>query len=122
MRFLLKLGATALAVWIAFTIVPGLEFTGSAWQLFVVAILVALVNGIVKPIMNLFSLPIVVLTLGLFLLITNALALSLVLWLGGPNMMDLGISSTGFFWATFLGALVISIVRWVAEWFIPDKE
>jgi putative membrane protein len=119
MRFLIKLAVTALAVWIAFTYVPGLDFTGSFWNLLVVAILVALVNGIVKPIMNLFSLPIVVLTLGLFLLITNALALQIVIWLSG--IWDLGLSSTGFFWATFWGAVVISLVRWVAEWFIPDE-
>jgi putative membrane protein len=121
MRFLLKLAITALGVWIAFSIVPGLDFTGAFWQLVVVAILVALVNAIVKPLMNLLSLPIVILTLGLFLLITNALALSLVLWLSGPDMMDLGISSTGFFWATFLGALVISIVRFIGERLIDNE-
>jgi len=49
------------------------------------------------------------------LLITNALALQLVIWLSEPERLDLGISSTGFFWATFLGALVISIVRFIAE-------
>ncbi|HET9203593.1 MAG TPA: phage holin family protein [Acidimicrobiia bacterium] len=120
MRFLIKLAVTALAVWIAFTYVPGLDFTGSFWNLVVVAILVALVNAIVKPLMNLFSLPIVILTLGLFLLITNALALQLVIWLSG--LMDLGLSSTGFFWATFWGAVVISVVRWAADWFIPDER
>jgi len=115
MKFLLKLAITALGVWIAFSIVPGLDFDGSIWNLLLVAVLVALVNGIVKPIMNLLSLPIVILTLGLFLLITNALALQLVIWLSEPERLDLGISSTGFFWATFLGALVISIVRFIAE-------
>ncbi|MGH8950249.1 MAG: phage holin family protein [Acidimicrobiia bacterium] len=115
MKFLLKLAITALGVWIAFSIVPGLDFDGSFWNLLLVAVLVALVNGIVKPIMNLLSLPIVILTLGLFLLITNALALQLVIWLSGPERLDLGITSTGFFWATFLGALVISVVRFIAE-------
>ena len=115
MKFVLKLAITALGVWIAFSIVPGLDFDGSIWNLLLVAVLVALVNGIVKPIMNLLSLPIVILTLGLFLLITNALALQLVVWLSEPERLDLGISSTGFFWATFLGALVISVVRFIAE-------
>jgi putative membrane protein len=75
----------------------------------------SLVNAIVKPLMNLFSLPIVILTLGLFLLVTNALALQLVIWLSAPERLDLGISSTGFFWATFLGALVISVIRFATE-------
>lgn len=115
MRFLLKLAITALAVWIAFSIVPGLDWTGSFWNLVVVAVLVALANAIVKPILVVLSLPIVLLTLGLFLLVTNALALQLVIWLSAPERLDLGISSTGFFWATLLGALVISVIRFIAE-------
>lgn len=115
MNFLLKLAITALGVWIAFSVVPGLAWDGSLWNLVLVAVLVALANAIVKPILNLLSLPVVILSLGLFLLITNALALQLVIWLSAPERLDLGISSTGFFWATFLGALLISAVRFVAE-------
>lgn len=115
MNFLLRLAITALGVWVAFSIVPGLDFDGSFWNLVLVALLVALVNAVVKPLMVLLSLPVVILTLGLFLLVTNALALQLVIWLAAPERLDLGITSTGFFWATFLGALVISVVRFVAE-------
>jgi putative membrane protein len=115
MKLILKLAITALAVWVAFSIVPGLDFDGSIWALIGIAVLVALVNGIVKPILNLLSLPIVVLTLGLFLLITNAIALALVIWLSAPERLDLGLTSTGFFWATFLGALVISVIRFAAD-------
>jgi putative membrane protein len=115
MNFILRLAITALGVWVAFSIVPGLDFDGSFWNLVLVALLVALVNAVVKPVMVLLSLPIVILTMGLFLLVTNALALQLVLWLSEPERLDLGITSTGFFWATFLGALVISLVRFVAE-------
>ncbi|MGH8914474.1 MAG: phage holin family protein [Acidimicrobiia bacterium] len=115
MNLLLRLAITALAVWVAVSIVPGLDFDGSAWALAGIAVLVALVNGVVKPILNLLSLPIVILTLGLFLLITNAIALQLVIWLASPDRLDLGLTSTGFFWATFLGALVISVVRFAAD-------
>lgn len=114
MKLILKLAITMLGVWIAFSIVDGLAYE-ELWKLAVVAVLVALVNAVVKPLMNLLSLPIVILTLGLFLLITNALALQLVIWLSAPERLDLGITSTGFFWATFLGALVISVVRFIAE-------
>ncbi len=114
MKLILKLAITILGVWIAFSIVDGLAYE-ELWKLAVVGLLVALVNGIVKPLMNLLSLPIVILTLGLFLLITNAIALQLVIWLSAPERLDLGITSTGFFWATFLGALVISVVRFIAE-------
>mgnify|MGYP006186193307 CR=1 FL=1 len=50
MNFVIKLAVTALAVWIAFSIVPGLDWTGSFWNLVVVALLVALANAIVKPV------------------------------------------------------------------------
>ena len=115
MHLILKIAITALGVWVAVSIVPGLDFEGSFWRLVLIAIVLSLVNGVVKPILNLLSLPIVILTLGLFLLITNAIALQLVIWLSGPDLMDLGLTSTGFFWATFLGALVISVVRFAAE-------
>jgi putative membrane protein len=115
MNFLIKLAITALGVWVAFSIVPGLDFDGSIWNLIVIAVVLSLVNAIVKPLMNLLSLPLVILTLGLFLLVTNALALQLVIWLSEPERLDLGLTSTGFFWATFLGALVISVVRFATE-------
>jgi len=115
MNFVIKLAVTALAVWIAFSVVPGLDWTGSFWNLVVVALLIGLANVIVKPLLVLLSLPVVILSLGLFLLITNALVLQLVIWLSEPERLDLGITSTGFFWATFLGALVISVVRFVVE-------
>lgn len=115
MNLILKIAFTALAVWVAVEIVPGLDFEGSFLNLAVIAVLVALVNGVVKPVLNILSLPIVILSLGLFLLVTNAIALQIVVWLSAPGRLDTGLTSTGFFWATFLGALVISIVRAITE-------
>lgn len=106
----LKLITYAAALWVAIWLVPGLEFEGSSWvsYLAVTALLVA-VNWWVKPVMKLLGLPFILITLGLFLLVINALALQLVIWLSS-DVFTLGLTSTGFFWATFLGALVISIV------------
>ena len=115
MRFLAKLVITAAAVWAAVGLVTGLSFDGSVWAFVGVALLVALVNGIVKPILNILTIPFILLTLGLSLLVTNALSLQLVLWLAAPDRLDLGFESTGFFWATFLGALVISVARMLLE-------
>jgi len=120
MKFLLKVGVTAVAVWIAVLVVSGLEFDGSWWNLAAVAILIGLANAVVKPILNLFSLPLIVLTLGLFLFVTNALVLQFVIWLSAPARFDLGLTSTGFFWATFFGAVVISLVRMVLDRFVTD--
>ena len=115
MNLIIKLAITAAALFVAVWLIPGLDFKGGALGFIVVAALVLVANAIVKPILNIFSLPLILLTLGLFLLITNALALQLVVWLSSPNNLDLGLTSTGFFWATFLGALVISVVRMILD-------
>lgn len=111
MKLIINLAITAAALWAAVWLIPGLDFAGTVVGFIVVSALVLAANAIVKPILNVFSLPLILLTLGLFLLITNALALQLVVWLSSPDVLDLGLTSTGFFWATFLGALVISVVR-----------
>ncbi len=114
MRFVLKLAATAAAIWVAVWIIDGLDFEGGFWAFVGVSLILLVANAIVKPILNILSLPLILVTLGLFLLITNALVLQLTIWLSS-DVLDLGLTSTGFFWATFLGALVISIVRWAAD-------
>jgi putative membrane protein len=74
---------------------------------------------VVKPIINVLSLPLILITFGLFLLVTNALALQVAIWLSS-SVFDLGLTSEGFFWSTFLGALVISVVSTVLEKVLPD--
>lgn len=120
MNRILGLAATAAGVWVAVKLVPGLDFDGSAWAFVGLALLVALSNAVVRPILKVLSFPVVLLTLGLFLLVINAVVLQLVVWLAAPERLDLGFTSTGFFWATFLGALVISLVRWVLDLVIDD--
>lgn len=112
MKLLIKLVVYAAAVWLAVQLVPGLDFTGDLAALLVIAILLGIVNTIARPIVTVLSLPLVILTLGLFLLVINALMFALVIWASGQ--FDLGLSSTGF-GATFLGALVVTIVSWIGE-------
>lgn len=115
MSLIIRLAITAAALWVAVWLIPGLDFVGTVVGFIVVSALVLAANAIVKPILNIFSLPLILLTLGLFLLITNALVLQLVVWLSAPDVLDLGLTSTGFFWATFLGAVVISLVRMILD-------
>ena len=111
---IVKLLATAAGLYVAVRIVSGLDYEGD-WVTFVIlAVVLALVNLVLKPVAKALSFPLILLTLGLFLLVVNALMLQLVVWLSHPDRMDLGLSSESFF-ATFLGALVISIIAWVAE-------
>ena len=114
MKLLLQYLATAAGLWVAVQI-TGLDFTGTVWTFLVVALVLFLANTIVRPILKVLTFPVIILTLGLFLLVVNALVLQLVVWLSQGERLDLGLTSSGFFWATFLGALVISIVRAILD-------
>jgi putative membrane protein len=112
MRLILKLLITAAAVWIAVQLVDGLDYSGGWLGLLAIAAILAVVNALARPIVTLLSLPIVLLTLGLFLLVINALMLGLTIWIS--EQFDLGFTSTGFT-ATFLGALIVTVVSWIGE-------
>ena len=120
MTFLVSLLGTAASVWVAVWLVDGFEFAGEWWQLLLVAVVVGLTNAIVKPILKLLSLPLVVLTLGLFLVVVNALVLQLAVWISGPDILDLGLTSEGFFWTTIFASVVVSVVGWLLGVLLPD--
>jgi putative membrane protein len=116
-NLLLRVGLNALAIWVAVQVVGGLDFVGEPLQLVLLALVMGVVNVIVKPIVKLLSFPLVLLTLGLFLIAINVLMFAIVVGLAGP--LDLGLSSDGFS-ATALGALVASVVVWVGDRILPD--
>ena len=118
MKTLVKLVVYAVAVWLAVRMVGGLHFDGTWVALAGIAVVLAIVNAVVKPILTVLSLPLIIVTLGLFLLVVNAMSLAVAIWLSGR--LDLGLASDGF-GATFLGALVISVVVWLAEAILPDQ-
>jgi putative membrane protein len=122
MKLVLTFLATAASLLVAVWIVSGLEFDGEWYQFLIVAAIMGVANTIVKPILKLFSLPLILLTLGLFLFVVNALVLQLVVWLSGESVFDLGLTSTGFFWATFWGSVVISITGWIIGIVLPDGD
>lgn len=122
MYALLRFLASAAALWVAVWWVDGFEFDGAWWQFLIAAAIMGVVNAIARPIIGFFSLPFIIVTLGLFLLVVNALALQLTVWLSGPDVFDLGLTSTGFFWTTFLAALTISIVSWLLDLIVPDGD
>jgi putative membrane protein len=85
-----------------------------------VAVIFGLVNAFVKPIAKLFSLPFIILTLGLFTLVVNALMLQITSWLAGALNLDFHVDS--FFWDAILGALVITFVSLLLNILIPDGD
>ena len=119
MRFLFRLLINAVALWVATRIVPGVTFTGETGYLIVVALVFGLLNALVRPILTLLTCPLLVLTLGLFTFVINAVILLLTSALS--EKLGLGFSVSGF-WAAFLGALVVSIVSILLSLLIPDPE
>jgi len=115
MNPILKIAITAAALWAAVWVVPGLQFENATFlKVLGVTLIVVVANAIVRPVLKVLSIPFILLTFGLFILVINAVVLQLAIWLSG-SVFDLGLTSTGFFWATFLGALVISVVSTVLE-------
>lgn len=118
MGFLIRLVVTAASLGVAVWIVDGFEFDGEWWEFLIVAFIMGVANAIVKPVLKLFSLPLILVTLGLFLFVVNALVLGLVVWLSGQ--FELGLTSDGFFWSTFLASIVVSIVSWIIGAVLPE--
>jgi putative membrane protein len=113
-------GALAVAVWLLDKITLTGAGTGKkVGTLLLVALIFGLVNFLVKPIVKLLSLPLLILTLGLFTLIVNALMLMLTSWLA--DKLDLSFHVEGF-WTAVLGGLIISIVSWALNMVLPDKD
>ncbi|MFD7438083.1 phage holin family protein [Streptomyces sp. NPDC059861] len=113
-------GALAVAVWLLDKITLTGDSTGKkVGTLLVVALIFGLVNFLVKPLVQLLSLPLLILTLGLFTLIVNALMLLLTSWLA--DKFDLSFHVEGF-WTAVLGGLIISIVSWALNVILPDRD
>lgn len=91
-----------------------------SWGLLLaVALVFGVLNAFVRPILKLLTLPLLILTLGLFTLVINALMLLLTSWVSG--VLDLGFHVTGF-WPAFWGALVVSIVSLILSIFVQEQE
>ncbi|MCG8347816.1 MAG: phage holin family protein [Chloroflexales bacterium] len=106
-RLILRWLISTLAIFAAVWLVPGIEFTGPGWQLGIVAVVFGLLNALLRPLLVLLTCPLVILSLGLFGLVINALMLGLTSALAE----NLGIAfRVDGFWPAFFGGLVISLV------------
>lgn len=106
----LRLLIGALGLWLASVLVPGIAIQGVG-TLLLAALLLGMTNALVRPLLILLTLPITVVTLGLFLLVINAAMLGLV-----AALLD-QFTIAGFFSALF-GALIVSMTGWIASWYI----
>ena len=115
----IRLIVNSFSIWVASLIVAGIELNGSIWQFLLVGLVFGLVNALIKPILAFFSTPLIVLTLGLFTLILNALLLWLVAWLAGLLTEPPVLVVNGFI-AALLGSLVISLISWALSFILPE--
>jgi putative membrane protein len=111
--FLLRVAIVALGLWLATQILPGLQFDTPGYLLGA-ALLLGIVNAIVRPIAVLLTLPLTLLTLGLFLVVINAAMLGLV------ALLLAGFHVSGF-WTAVGGALIVSLTGWLAAGLIGNN-
>lgn len=111
--FFVRTLITAVGLWIAAAIVPSMEFA-SGWTLLGAALLLGIVNGIVRPVFIFLTLPITILSLGIFLLVINAAMLGLV------AAVLKGFVLGGFF-SAILASIIVSLTSWFASSFIGPR-
>jgi putative membrane protein len=108
--FLLRLMISALGLWLAARLVPGMQIHG-AWTLLGASFLLGAVNAFVRPVAVLLTLPFTILTLGFFLLVINAAMLAIVAWLlDGFRLASFG--------SALLGSIIVSLTGWLASWWV----
>ena len=114
MRFLLKLLLNGVAIVAADWLVDGLHLRDMTTAL-IAGVMLGLVNALVRPLLFLLTLPFTLITLGLFIFVLNAICL------GIAAALVPGFEIDGW-WAAFLGALVVTVVSWILNALLPDKD
>jgi putative membrane protein len=114
-RLGIRLVLVALVFGLSAHLVNGIHINGGFLSLLWIAVIFTLVNAIVGPILRLFSLPLVVLTLGLFLLIINAVLFAITAWLSSRLSVD-------SFGAALLGGIIVGFFSWLGEMFLPLRR
>lgn len=116
MKLILRVVINALALGAAAWLVPGIR-AGSVTSLLLIALVFGVLNALVRPFLKLLSCPLLILTLGLFTLVLNAVMLLMTARLGQAFGIDFRVDG---FWTAFLGALVVSVVSVVLSWILID--
>ncbi len=121
MKLLIRWIITCLALFAAVWLVPGIHVGGNGWVVYAaMAVILGLVNAIVRPVLKFLTCPLIILTLGLFVLVINGVTL----WLSSAVAVSL--FHVGFyvddFWSAFLGALIVSIVTIILSALVREDK
>ncbi len=108
--FLIRLVITALGLWVADQLLSGITITGTG-ALIISALLLGIVNAVIRPVILILTLPLTVLTLGLFVLVVNGISLAIAAWLV-PGFDIAGL------WSATLGAIIVGLTGWAASAFV----
>ncbi|MCX7681738.1 MAG: phage holin family protein [Anaerolineae bacterium] len=121
MKLLIRWAITALALFVAAWLLPGIEVDSDGWVVYaVMAVILGLVNATVRPVLKLLTCPLILLTLGLFTLVINGLTF----WLASTiavRWLHVGFYIRDF-WSAFLGALIVSIVTVILSALINEDR
>jgi putative membrane protein len=121
MKLLVRWVIAALALFVAAWLVPGITVDGNGWVVYaVMAVILGLVNAIVRPLLKLMTCPLILLTLGVFVLVINALTLLLASSIA-VNWFNVGFYVDGF-WPAFLGGLIVSIVTVILSALVREDD
>jgi putative membrane protein len=125
--FAIRVLVNGVALWVAAKLVQGIQLadnhtttTSQLVTILCVAVIFGLLNALIKPILTILSLPVILLTLGLFTLIVNAAMLELTSWFAGVFNLDFHVDQ--FFWDAVLGALIITVVSMILNAVLPDGD
>lgn len=121
MKLIVRWLITGLALFAAAWLVPGIRVEGDGWTVYaVMAVILALINALVRPVLKLLTCPLIILTLGIFVLVINGFTL----WLASTiaqNWFGVGYVVDGF-GAAFLGSLIVSIVSVILSALVREEE
>jgi putative membrane protein len=119
MKIIMRIIVTAIALWAATRLVTGITFAGNWIGLAGVALVFGVLNSFVRPVLTFLAFPLLIVTLGLFTFVLNAVMMLLTSWLSAK--LGIGFHVAGF-WAAFWGAIVVGIVSFLLSIFLPDAE
>ena len=121
MGLLIRFIVTAIAVAAAAYLVPGIDVGDNAAKAVILtAVILGLINTFIRPLLKLLSLPIILMTLGLFILVVNAVCFYLAAWIS-RSIFDVRFNFDSI-WAVLFGAIIISVVSTVLNWVLPDDK
>lgn len=119
-KFLLHLAINALALYLAVTLLPGIELLSSPGSIIGLALIFGLINALIRPVLKFLTCALILLTLGLFTLVINTAMFIMTANIGQWFGIDLSISEP-VWWNAFLGALVVSVVNIVMTLILKDE-